>query len=88
MRFECPAGYIMTIHNQLIRCPELMFQPALNGKDILGLHKLSHRAVEHSPVPIRRELLRNIVTTPCSRTCLSACRLMSKVSCQSQLMPL
>merc|ERR1712182_42264 len=30
-QFEMPDGQVVTVHNQMIRCPELMFKPSLDG---------------------------------------------------------
>merc|ERR1719331_2203779 len=36
-QFELPDMSIVTVHNQIIRCPELMFKPSLDGKEMKGL---------------------------------------------------
>merc|ERR1711881_176716 len=40
-QFELPDMSIVTVHNQIIRCPELMFKPSLDGKEMMGLHELA-----------------------------------------------
>merc|ERR1711939_1293734 len=44
-QFEMPDGTVVTVHNQMIRCPELMFKPSLDGKEMMGLHELTKNSV-------------------------------------------
>jgi len=59
--FEMPDGEIVTIHNQMIRCPELMFKPALGGKEMMGLHELTNKTVKDCDLDVRKDLLSNVV---------------------------
>lgn len=60
-QFEMPDGTIVTVHNQMIRCPELMFKPALDGKEMMGLHELIKKTVNDGDLDIRKDLLGNVV---------------------------
>merc|ERR1712028_161635 len=44
-----------------IRCPELMFKPALDGREMPGLHQLTDRTVKDCDLDVRKDLLGNVV---------------------------
>jgi actin len=44
-QYEMPDGQILTIGDQRFRCPELLFQPILDGKEIPGIHQLSYNCI-------------------------------------------
>merc|ERR1712196_648086 len=60
-QFEMPDGTIVTVHNQMIRCPELMFKPSLDGKEMMGLHELTKKTVNDCDLDVRKDLLGNVV---------------------------
>merc|ERR1711998_675171 len=59
--FELPDMSIVTVHNQIIRCPELMFKPSLDGKEMMGLHELTKKTIDDCDLDVRKDLLANIV---------------------------
>merc|ERR1711959_851373 len=59
--FEMPDGTVVTVHNQMIRCPELMFKPSLDGKEMMGLHELTKKTVNDCDLDVRKDLLGNVV---------------------------
>jgi len=60
-QFEMPDGQVVTVHNQMIRCPELMFKPSLDGKEMMGLHELTRKTVNDCDLDVRKSLLENVV---------------------------
>merc|ERR1711924_386496 len=60
-QFEMPDGQVVTVHNQMIRCPELMFKPSLDGKEMMGLHELTRKTVNDCDLDVRKDLLGNVV---------------------------
>merc|ERR1712194_108792 len=60
-QFELPDMSIVTVHNQIIRCPELMFKPSMDGKEMMGLHELAKKTVDDCDLDVRKDLLCNIV---------------------------
>jgi len=60
-QFELPDMSIVTVHNQIIRCPELMFKPSLDGKEMMGLHELAKKTIDDCDLDVRKDLLQNIV---------------------------
>merc|ERR1711924_45964 len=61
-QFEMPDGTVVTVHNQMIRCPELMFKPALDGKEMPGLHELTQKTVNDCDLDVRKDLLGNVMS--------------------------
>ena len=59
--YELPDGQIVTLGNERFRCPEIVFQPSLLGKDISGIHETLVKAVRTCDLDIRRPLYENIV---------------------------
>jgi len=60
-QFEMPSGDVITVHNQLIRCPEVMFKPSLNNKEMMGLHELTMKTVNDCHGTLHNHLLGNVV---------------------------
>merc|ERR1712164_69863 len=60
-QFELPDMSVVTVHNQIIRCPELMFKPSLDGREMMGLHELAKKTVDDCDLDVRKDLLANIV---------------------------
>jgi len=59
--YTLPDGAVIKFGNQQIRCPEVMFQPSLLGKDFKGIHETSYQCVQQCDIDVRRELLENII---------------------------
>merc|ERR1711959_172584 len=59
--FTLPDGHTIGIGNQLIRAPELLFNPKLDGKDMLGIHELIRECVMRCDVEVRKELYQSIL---------------------------
>jgi actin len=59
--YELPDGQIMTIGNERFRCPEVLFQPSLIGKECSGIHITTYDSIMKCDVDIRKDLYGNIV---------------------------
>merc|ERR1711971_1461101 len=59
--YELPDGQVITIGAERFRCPEVLFQPSLLGKESLGVHRLAFDSIMNCDVDIRRELYKNTV---------------------------
>merc|ERR1711935_1177381 len=73
-QFELPDMSIVTVHNQIIRCPELMFKPSMDGKEMMGLHELAKKTSTTVILTCARISLPTsscLVAPPCSPTCPS-----------------
>jgi actin-related protein len=61
MSYELPDGNVLIIGNERFRCPEVLFQPNLIGKEALGVHDCIFQTVMKCDIDIRRDLFSNIV---------------------------
>jgi actin beta/gamma 1 len=59
--FELPDGNVIVIGNERFRCPEVLFQPGLIGKEASGVHDCTFQTIMKCDVDIRRDLYANIV---------------------------
>ena len=56
-----PDGNIVSLHSERFRCPEVLFQPSLVGKEAMGIHDTTFQSIMRCDVDIRRDLYQNIV---------------------------
>jgi len=59
--YELPDGNVITIGNERFRCPEVLFQPSMIGKEASGIHDTLFQTIMKCDVDIRRDLYANIV---------------------------
>jgi len=59
--YELPDGNMITIGNERFRCPEVLFQPNMIGKEEEGIHKLTFKSIMKCDVDIRKDLYANTV---------------------------
>jgi actin beta/gamma 1 len=59
--YELPDGCIINIGSERFRCPEVLFQPSLIGKEAVGIHECTFQTIMKCDVDIRRDLYANIV---------------------------
>ena len=59
--YELPDGNIITVGNERFRCPEVLFQPSLIGKEASGIHDCTFQTIMKCDVDIRKDLYQNIV---------------------------
>lgn len=59
--YEMPDGNVLVIGNERFRCPEVMFQPAMIGKEDRGIHDITFQTITKCDIDVRRELFSNIV---------------------------
>jgi len=60
-QYELPDGNVITVGNERFRCPEVLFQPALIGKEASGVHDTMYQTIMKCDVDIRKDLYANIV---------------------------
>ena len=54
-------GNVIVIGNERFRCPEVLFQPSLIGKEASGIHDCTFQTIMKCDIDIRRDLYANIV---------------------------
>merc|ERR1712226_62619 len=59
--YELPDGQVITVGNERFRCPEVLFKPALIGKESDGVHQTTYDSIMKCDVDIRKDLYGNIV---------------------------
>jgi len=59
--YELPDGQVITVGNERFRCPEVLFKPALIGKESDGIHTTTYNSIMKCDVDIRKDLYGNIV---------------------------
>jgi len=59
--YELPDGNDIVIGNERFRCPEVLLQPNLIGKESTGVHDCIFQTIMKCDVDIRRDLYANIV---------------------------
>ena len=60
-QYTLPDGNIVTIDTQRFRCAELLFNPALKGKEYKGIHKLTFESIMKCDIDVRASLYENII---------------------------
>lgn len=61
--FELPDGQVVTIGNEKLKCPEILFQPSLIGLKHPGIHELIYRVLMSYDIDCRRDLACNIMVS-------------------------
>ena len=61
--YEMPDGNIITIANERFRVPEVLFNPALAGRETRfgGIHETSHATIQKCDVDLRRAMYENVI---------------------------
>ena len=59
--YELPDGNIVTVGSERFRCPEVLFQPGLLGKEASGIHDTTFQSIMRCDVDIRKDLYSNVV---------------------------
>jgi actin beta/gamma 1 len=59
--YELPDGMVCTVGNERFRCPEVLFNPSLIGKEAAGIHETMFQTIMKCDVDIRKDLYSNIV---------------------------
>jgi len=59
--YELPDGNVIVVGNERFRCPEVLYQPSLIGKESNGIHDCTFQTIMKCDVDIRRDLYANIV---------------------------
>lgn len=60
-RYELPDGQVINVGTQRFRTPEVLFQPALIGKEMPGIHTAIYNTIQECDIDIRKDLYQNIV---------------------------
>jgi actin-related protein len=59
--YELPDGNLIKLGNELIKCPESLFQPTLIGSELKGVHQSLYESILKNDIDIRGDFYSNIV---------------------------
>lgn len=59
--YELPDGNVIVIGTERFRCPEVLFHPALIGKEAPGIHEHMHSTIIKCDVDTRQDMYANVV---------------------------
>merc|ERR1719393_86844 len=59
--YEMPDGQMVKVCDERFRCPEVLFQPSLIGKEASGIHDTTYQSIMKCDVDIRKDLYGNVV---------------------------
>ena len=59
--YELPDGKVITIGNELFRCPEALFQPSFLGMECSGIAEKTHNSIMACDIDNREDLYANII---------------------------
>lgn len=59
--YELPDGQVITVGSERFRCPEILFQPAMIGKETPGIHENLFQTILGCDIDLRKDLFHNIV---------------------------
>ncbi len=59
--YKLPDGEIIKIGNERFRCPEVLFQPSLIGREFAGIHQTTYDSIMKCDIEIRKYMYENIV---------------------------
>lgn len=59
--YELPDGHIIMVSNERFRCPEVLFQPSLVGKESKGIQTHLFDTVMNCDIDLRKDFFYNIV---------------------------
>eukprot|EP00928_Gymnodinium_smaydae_P008574 TRINITY_DN13118_c0_g1_i1.p1 TRINITY_DN13118_c0_g1~~TRINITY_DN13118_c0_g1_i1.p1 ORF type:complete len:377 (-),score=38.52 TRINITY_DN13118_c0_g1_i1:111-1241(-) len=76
--YELPAGNVVRVGNERFRCPEVLFQPSLVGKEISGVHVTIFQSIMKCDCDIRKDLYSNIVLSGGTSMFPGICERMTK----------
>jgi actin-related protein len=59
--YELPDGNLVTLGNELFRCPEALFEPSLIGLEVDGIDRTVFGCIMKCDIDVRKDLYSNIV---------------------------
>lgn len=60
-KYELPDGTVINLCQCRFQCPEVLFKPALIGKEFNGIHQQIHKSIVGCSIDIRSDLWQNVV---------------------------
>lgn len=64
--YNLPDGTAVTVGSERFRCPEVLFNPGMIGRDSKGIHDTCIKSINRCDLDIRRDLFGAIVLSGCT----------------------
>mmetsp|Transcript_20581 Transcript_20581/g.30323 ORF Transcript_20581/g.30323 Transcript_20581/m.30323 type:complete len:201 (+) Transcript_20581:40-642(+) len=61
--YEMPDGQVVTLNTERFRVPEVLFDPMISGRELIGIHQATFKCINTCDIDLRRDLFRNIVVS-------------------------
>ena len=61
VKYEMPDGSEIMVGSERFRCPEVLFNPKMSGREMMGIHEMTYDSIQKSEIDVRKELLSNVV---------------------------
>lgn len=58
--YNMPDGTVLTVGSERFRCPEVLFDPKMIGREFGGIHQVCNESIQKSDIDIRKDLYQNI----------------------------
>mmetsp|Transcript_67144 Transcript_67144/g.148774 ORF Transcript_67144/g.148774 Transcript_67144/m.148774 type:complete len:383 (-) Transcript_67144:77-1225(-) len=59
--YELPDGNKINLATERIRVPEVLFDPMICGRELMGIHQATSKCINSCDIDLRRDLYKNIV---------------------------
>merc|ERR1719382_2036110 len=59
--YELPDGNKINLITERFRVPEVMFDPMICGREMMGMHQATFKCIQSCDIDLRRDLFKNIV---------------------------
>lgn len=59
--YELPDGNKVKLTHERFRVPEVLFDPLMSGRELMGIHQATYTCVQKCDIDLRRDLFKNIV---------------------------
>merc|ERR1711862_149192 len=59
--YTLPDGNKVTLNAERFRVPEVLFDPMIAGRELMGWHQAAYKSVMECDIDIRKDLYKNIV---------------------------
>jgi actin-related protein len=59
--FDLPDGNKINLYAERFKVPEVLFDPAIAGRELMGIHEATFKCIQSCDIDLRRDLFKNIV---------------------------
>merc|ERR1719203_611855 len=59
--YTLPDGQTIDLRTERFRVPEVLFDPMICGRELMGIHQATYNCIQACDIDLRRDLFKNIV---------------------------